>query len=1513
MSVKTVTRRIMNTDKNFYIVALGASAGGLNALEQFFAAMPSDSGMAFVVIQHLSPDFKSLMDDLLARHTDMAILQAIEGIELEPNTIYLAPPRFQMGLIDGRIILRDKPVGLPAELAIDTFFRSLAEDCDKRSIGIVLSGTGSDGSRGIQAIREAGGLVIVQTPDSAQFDGMPRNAIATGNFDFKLSPELIPKAIVEYAKDPEGVRSRLSHTLESFPEDGEYAGIFALLRRSFNVDFSKYRTGMVGRRIVRRLELKGISSFDDYVPILTSDSDELDALYHDLLIGVTEFFRDPETFDYLAKIVIPEIIASSRGAEELRVWSACCATGEEAYSLAIILTEVAEACYYRGKITIFATDVHKRSLEAASIGVYNRDRLTNVSPERLSRFFRQDQGESWRIIPDIRKLVIFAPHNVICDPPFTKTDLVCCRNMLIYLQPDAQERVITTFHYALKVSGILLLGSSEGLGPLTSEFETLEAHYKIFRKKRELRLPLDFKTTTTPTTFNVTTKPAQAHSRMINLDRQLLLDYDLLLDSYIPSGILVDENHTILHSFGRMQPYLFPMPGRTDTHMLSQLAHELHVAVSTTLQRAARDKTTAMLSGVQLLQENGPVLKVEVSVKPLYDHRTKIAHFFISFRSEEYQPIALLKPEQDEEIHSFEERLLFHQHITDLEQDLQLTKENLQAANEELQASNEELQATNEELLASNEELQSTNEELHSVNEELFTVNSEFESKNSELSALNLDLENLLTSIDIGTVFIDKMLCIRKFNSAITGYFNLLSHDIGRPIDHISYRLSHHARLMEGILKVLASGELIEEEDSDPWYRRHILIRILPFKTSSGNVDGVVILFTDVSRVKEAELKVLQLNEELEQTVQERTKDLRYTEEKLRILLDSTFEAIYGTDLEGNCTFCNSSCLNLLGYASPDDLVGKNLHELIHHKPKGDSLLHDSEWPLFRTMITGEGFHSLNEVMWRSDGSSFPAEYWSYPQCSNEQIIGSVVTFIDITERMRTEEKILKLSSAVENSPATVVITDRNGEIEYVNQKFTDITGYSQQEIIGKNPKMLSAGVHPQKMYQDLWKTISEGNDWRGEFCNKKKNGEIFWEQSSISPLKDSNGNIVSFVAVKEDITQQKHIFEELQQAKSAAETANVAKSSFLSNMSHELRTPMNGVIGMAKLLQMTELDDEQKSYVESLDISSHNLLSLINNVLDLSKIEAGMVAIEINDFSLKKLIDDVVLMQKVAIEKKGLDLTVNISRDIPAGIVGDELRVKQIISNLLSNATKFTFTGGIEIRAHILEHSGERLLIQIAVTDTGVGVPPEITEAIFNPFVQAEDSTTRRFGGTGLGLSICRQLASLMEGRVVVESSQGVGSCFKLIVPFTVSQKYRSLPDSDYWSHMDFTLPRLKILIVEDNEINTNYDRALCRKLGLEAVFAANGKECLAELERQSFDLVLMDIQMPVMNGEEALKAIRINELGTSRHLPVIALTAYSMRLDKDRFLQEGFDGHVSKPVELEYLVYEIKKVLSL
>ncbi len=516
--------------KHSHIVGIGASAGGLSALEQFFDNMPTDTGMAFVIIQHLSPDFKSLMDDLLSRHTSMSIHRVSSGIELQANSIYLIPPKTHMTVSEEKLYLTEKTLSPHIELPIDIFFNSLAEDVGDRAVGVVLSGTGSDGSRGIVSINKNGGLVVVQTPESAQFDGMPRSAIGTGVCDFILAPDRMPRILVEYSISPLAVRTKMNHELEVFEDEGEYAGIFALLRRSYNLDFSKYKGSTVGRRIRRRMEFRQIPEVSDYIAIVSGDQGELELLYKDLLIGVTEFFRDKQAFHFLEKEVIPKLFANLHHSDDLRVWSAACATGEEAYSLTILLAEKAYELGFMGKITVFATDVHKTSLDFASQGLYDRAKLTNVSPERMERYFKKEGNNLFRVTAELRKLVVFAQHNLLNDPPFTRLDLVCCRNLLIYFQAEVQERVISLFHFALKKDCTLFLGSSEGLGPFAGEFEVIANQHKLFRKIRDLKLALNLdanrmerKDSNIPVTVF---QPGSA--RMVSIDRQVLSDYDAL-------------------------------------------------------------------------------------------------------------------------------------------------------------------------------------------------------------------------------------------------------------------------------------------------------------------------------------------------------------------------------------------------------------------------------------------------------------------------------------------------------------------------------------------------------------------------------------------------------------------------------------------------------------------------------------------------------------------------------------------------------------------------------------------------------------------------------------------------------------------------------------------------------------------------------------------------------------------------------------------------------------------------
>ena len=1387
--------------KPSYIVGIGASAGGLSALEQLFDNMPPTTGMAFVVIQHLSPDFKSLMDDLLARHTSMPIHRVTSGIELRADSIYLIPPKTNMTVTAEKLYLTEKATSPHHELPIDIFFNSLAEDAGERAVGVVLSGTGSDGSRGVVSINRHGGLVVVQSPESAQFDGMPRNAISTGICDFILAPDRIPRILAEYAISPLTVRTRMEHTLEVFEDEGEYAGIFALLRRNYKLDFSKYKGSTVGRRIRRRMEFRQIPEVSDYVAIVSGDPGELELLYKDLLIGVTEFFRDKPAFQFLEQEVIPELFEQLEEDEDLRVWSAACATGEEAYSLAILLAEKADEIKFEGKITVFATDVHKSSLEAASQGLYDEARLTNVSPERMERFFKQEGGNLFRVSSDLRKMVVFAPHNLLSDPPFTKLGLVCCRNLLIYFQSVVQERVISLFHFALRKDGFLFLGSSEGLGPFAGEFEVTASQHKVFRKIRDLKLSLNLEANRVERRDSVipVTVFQPASSRTANIDRQLLADYDTLLRRHVPPGVLIDENRHIVHYFGNVSEYLKMPEGRAENNILALAEGNLQLALRSALQRADSTKQFVTTRNVRLRRGESETL-VDLNVAPLPDERTHTTHYHVYF--ERVRPLEAPAPSEtleEKRAVSFDAEIDLRHHVADLEMELQSTRESLQTTVEELQTSNEELQATNEELLASNEELQSTNEELHSVNEELYSVNSEFERKNLELKQLNNDHENLLSSTDIGTVFLDRQLRIRKYNPAIASFFKLMPQDIGRPIDHIAYHLSQQEEMLADINRVLGNGVPIATEEKT---RDHswLLRRIMPFRTETGQVEGVVITFTDITCVKEAELKVLRLNDELEQKVEERTVALKQEiQERLRV--------------EGQLVEARDYYLNILAEA--------------------------------------------------------PALIW----------------------RANTE-----------------------AQCDWFNNTWLSFTGRSMEQEYGGG---WTQGVHPDDLERcvGIWLGAFRKREiFEMEYRLRRHDGEFRWILDIGRPMDSLDGSFAGYIGYCFDITDRKKAELELVVAREAAEAANRAKSDFLANMSHEIRTPMNSIMGMAQLLAFTELCSEQKEYLDGILGSSEGLLAIINDILDLSKVEAGKIELESRSFSLRRSINDVIKTQMANIHHKGLALKTEIPEDVPDGLVGDQLRMKQVLLNIIGNAIKFTEKGSITVSVSLEECSCDTLSLKICVTDTGIGIEPEAIARIFAPFGQEDTSTTRKYGGTGLGLSISTKLVQLMGGRMWAESRKDAGSSFFMLIPFPLckDQERLNIPGRAD-RKLRWEGRNLRILLADDQEMNRNVMCKLLVRFGHTLETAADGGGALERWESGAYDLILMDVEMPGIDGTEATRKIREAEKGTGKHTPIIALTAHALKNHQEMLLGLGYDGYVPKPVEMPTLLQEIARCLQI
>ncbi len=863
--------KLARDKKPLYIVGIGASAGGLNALEQFFDNMPVDSGMAFVVIQHLSPDFKSQMEELLARHTGMPIRLVKDGSKLVADNVYLIPSLSQVTIKGGRFSLSENIASEHVHLLINRFFTSLAEDAGAKAVGVILSGTGRDGTQGILAIHNGGGLVIAQSPETSQFDGMPKSAIDTGVSDFILAPDKMPAILMKYIVSPLEVRGEILRDPDTVATGGEggFDEVCALLLHSYNLDFSKYKLTTVGRRIRRRMEFRNLVKVADYATILSADRNELEALYKDLLIGVTEFFRDREAFQYLESDCIEQLFATRNPDEELRVWSAGCATGEEAYSLAILLKEKAAQQKFTGRITVFATDVHKYSLDLASQGVYSRERLANVSPERLERHFSEAGNNLFKVSTELRKLLVFAPHNLISDPPFPRIDLVCCRNLLIYLRPDTQKRVLSLLHFALNRNGVLFLGSSEGLNELTSEFEIISSQYKLFRKIGDKNLLMEFssdRTVSERTNQEMNFRSAQ--SRLVSLDRQILYDYDKLLGKHIPPGVLIDEKYKIIHYFSDVAEYLKTPEGRTESDILQLNDDNLQIALSISLQRAGKTGQSIVTRNIRI-HRAGQECLLDLTVEPIPDSKSGTVHYHVYF--ERVRPLEQSPPSKElaaGAVGSFDANVYSSEHINDLESKLQSTQENLQAIIEENQVANEELQATNEELQATNEELQATNEELHSTNEELYSVNSESERNYMELKRLGVEHDNMLNSVDSGMIFLDRELLIRRFNPAILSFFTLLPQDIGRPIDNIVFHLAVREQMHADIQRVLKDAIPIEKEVIDG-EGKWLLIRIMPFKIETGRVEGVVITFTDISKSKAAEQTVTRLNEELNKANEE--------------------------------------------------------------------------------------------------------------------------------------------------------------------------------------------------------------------------------------------------------------------------------------------------------------------------------------------------------------------------------------------------------------------------------------------------------------------------------------------------------------------------------------------------------------------------------------------------------------------------------------------------------------------
>ena len=862
---------------SFPIVGIGASAGGLEALEQFLGHVPAGSGLAFVIVQHLDPTRKGIMPELLQRATRMRVIQIKDRTTVQPDCVYVIPPNKDMSILHGVLHLLSPTTPRGLRLPIDFFLRSLAQDQQEHSVGVILSGMGSDGTLGLRAIKEKAGVVLVQEPATAKFDSMPRSAIDAGLADIVAPADELPGKILDYLQ-----RAPLIARTEAALEDKTQSAlekVVILLRTHTGNDFSFYKRNTLYRRIERRMGIHQIGKMANYVRYLQENSQEMDILFKELLIGVTNFFRDPAAWEQLCEQAIPALLASRSPGQALRVWVPGCSTGEEAYSLAIVLKEAVEKTKPPGKFTIqiFATDLDRDAIDKARHGVFPANIAADVSEARLKRFFTKE-GNGYRVRKEIREMVIFAPQNLIMEPPFTKLDILSCRNLLIYLTPEVQKKLIPLFHYSLMPGGILFQGSAETIGDYTDLFAPLSGKSRIFRRLESVLRP---EPVAFPSSFTAS-PPTGAEAHPVPkppASLQSLAD-QLVLQSYAPPAVITNDTGDIFYVSGRTGKYLEPAAGKANWNIFAMAREGLRYELARAFQEALRQKKSVALHGLTV-GTNGGTQCVDVTVRQLDEPGPLHGLVMIVFTDVATPVTAPQAAGRLPKSPAHSPRLVeLEQELLRVRGESRATHEEMQTTQEELRSANEELQSTNEELQSTNEELMTSKEEMQSLNEELQTVNTESQAKVDELTRTSNDMKNLLDSTDIATLFLDKDLNVRRFTPQATKIIKLIAADAGRPITDLASEL-RYPELADDARTVLQKLAVVEKAISardGRWFT----VRIMPYRTMDDRIDGVVITFANITVSKTLEAKLRGEHASLEKSVVEQSTRLKRRQRKLK-------------------------------------------------------------------------------------------------------------------------------------------------------------------------------------------------------------------------------------------------------------------------------------------------------------------------------------------------------------------------------------------------------------------------------------------------------------------------------------------------------------------------------------------------------------------------------------------------------------------------------------------------------
>lgn len=1225
-----------NLTNKFPIVGIGASAGGLEIFTQILRALPIDTGMGFVLIQHLAPQHDSQLSEILSNTTAMPVNEAVEGMRIEPNSVYIIPPNTLMTLEQGVLRLEPRRRVRGKYMVIDGFFSSLASDCGHRAIAVILSGNNEDGTVGLGLIKASGGITFAQDLQSAEYPTMPMIAIASGYVDFVLSPVEIAAELVNISMNKSTNIEDIAETNYAItlyePTDqielvfaesiDSLQIIFDLLQKVMGADFSYYKKGTIRRRILRRMGLLNLTQVEDYAIYLQEHPHEIEKLYNDILISVTSFFREPDSFKSLQQLVFPAICQNKSADVPIRVWVVGCATGEEVYSIAISLLEFFDDRPIKNPIQIFATDISEIAIAKARAGIYAQNALIDISPERLRRFFVPVEA-GYQIGKLVRDLCVFARQNLTSDPPFSRLDLISCRNMLIYLEPILQKKVMPIFHYALNNSGFLMLGSAEGIGNSGDLFAIADKKNRIYKSKiTPSRMSFNFLKS------SYTDKPANLVRRSetpVEINLEELAD-QVVLSRYAPAGVMVNADLEILQFRGKTSPYLEPSPGKASLNLLKMARLELRLELRSAIYSAKEQDLTITKEGIEL----SPNTLVKLDVIPLKANGEQ--YFLVLFESRP-MPILLAPAPASPTVKFRKDKTNAADiEIARLTHELEKTKEYLRSIIETQEANNQDLKIAGEEILSSNEELQSANEELETAkeeiqatNEELSTINDELRNRNIQLHHINNDMQNLLSSVNIPILMLSGDLRIRRFTPMAEQEFNLISSDVGRPFSDIQTNLNvlHIRDLVTSVIDTLIPYEQDVQNHSGNWFS----LRIRPYRTMDNHIDGVVISLIDIHQIKRNIL-------ELEASRNYATAIIETLRQPL-VVLNAELQVI---------------------------TANRSFYQVFQVHP------HQTEQRSIFSLGNGD---------------------WNIP----------------------------KLRSLLDE----ILLLDLSVQDYEVTQDFANL---------GKRTMLLNA-------------------------C----------------PIDQGNVGKMILIAI-EDITERNHQKQllvsknqKLSETMLAYEAANHAKTTFLRNMSHELRTPLNTIMGFTQILQGNpSLDANDQECLDCITQSSEHLLSLIEDLLDISRIEANKMELESGMISFSEFLEITVAMISLKAVQKNLIFTTQFASDLPDIIYADEKRLRQVLINLLGNAIKFTDVGEIIFSVSLSARS--QSLIEFAITDTGTGIAPAELSKIFLPFEQVCKDAVKSHGA-GLGLAISQSLVKQMGSEIKVVSQIGVGSTFSFELDF--------------------------------------------------------------------------------------------------------------------------------------------------